>query len=104
GWGSPADFLKQWLAQLVFLAVVVAGIARVVRMNLLGYFLVLAVPSLLLGAQELLSQPDGFYRRQGYLVIATLALLLIWPLSRWLMGSPKPPHGTAATSGADPAP
>ena len=90
-WGSPADFLKQWLAQLIFLAVVVFGIARVVRMNLLGYFLVLAIPSLILGAQELLSQPNGFYRQQGYLVLAALLALLSWPLTGWLTGAKLPP-------------
>jgi hypothetical protein len=94
GWGSPPDFLKQWLAQLVFLAVVVFGIVRVVRLNLLGYFLVLAIPSLALGAQELLSQPNGFYRTQGYLVLAVLAALLIWPLAAWQLGPERPrqPH------------
>jgi membrane protease YdiL (CAAX protease family) len=83
GWGSPADFLKQWLAQLILLAAVVFGIARVARLNLLGYFLVLAVPSLILGAQELLSQPNGLYRQQGYIVIAALTALLLWPLVEW---------------------
>jgi len=97
GWGSPADFLKQWLAQLVFLAVVVFGIVRVVRLNLYGYFLVLAIPSLLLGAQELLTQPNGFYRTQGYLVLAALAALLIWPLTAWFVGSERPREDKAPT-------
>jgi membrane protease YdiL (CAAX protease family) len=87
GWGSPADFLKQWVAQLVFAGIVVLGVARVARLNLLGYFLVLAVPSLLLGAQELLSQANGFYQRQGYLVLAALAALLAWPLAGWFTGT-----------------
>jgi hypothetical protein len=95
GWGSPADFLKQWVGQLVFLATIVFGITRVVRLNLLGYFLVLAIPSLLLGAQELLSQPNGFYHRQGYIVLAALAALLAWPLTAWLTG-PEHPHPAAA--------
>jgi membrane protease YdiL (CAAX protease family) len=98
GWGSPADFLKQWLAQLIFLAVVVFGITRVVRMNLLGYFLVLAIPSLVLGAQELLSQPNSFYHRQGYIVVAALAALLLWPLVAWLTESGRPPGKAAATA------
>ena len=67
GWGSPADFLKQWVASAVFLAVVVFGVAQVVRLNLLGYFLVLAIPGLIVGAVELLSQPNGFYHAQGSL-------------------------------------
>jgi hypothetical protein len=94
GWGSPADFLKQWLAQIIFLAVVVIGSARVARLNLLGYFLVLAIPSLVLGAQELLSQPNAFYRQQGYVVLAALAALLIWPLAAWLTGPQRPQTST----------
>ena len=91
GWGSPADFVKQWLAQLIFLTVVVLGIVRVVRLNLLGYFLVLTIPSLLLGAQEMLSQPNSFYRQQGYIVMAVLLALLLWPLTAWLGGRRERP-------------
>ena len=99
GWGSPADFVKQWLAQLIFLAVAVFGITRVVRLNLLGYFLVLTIPSLLLGAQEMLSQPNPFYRQQGYLVIAALVALLLWPLAAWLRGNNSaPPAAEPATT------
>jgi membrane protease YdiL (CAAX protease family) len=98
GWGSPADFVKQWLAQIIFLAVVVMGVARVVRLNLLGYFLVLALPSLVIGAQELLSQPNGFYRQQGYLVLAVTVALLVWPLAQWMRARPTP-SATTAVSG-----
>jgi membrane protease YdiL (CAAX protease family) len=83
-WGSPADFAKQWIARAIFLAVVVFGVSRVARLNLLGYFLVLAIPGLLLGAVELLSQPTAFYRQQGAICLGALALLLIWPLAGWL--------------------
>ncbi|HKF26388.1 MAG TPA: hypothetical protein VKB24_10435, partial [Candidatus Acidoferrum sp.] len=85
-WGSPADFAKQWLVRLVFLAVVVFGVSVVARLNLLGYFLVLAVPSLLGGAESLLREPNGFYRRQGYIALLSLAVLLVWPLAAWLGG------------------
>jgi len=94
GWGSPADFVKQWLAQVIFLTVAVIGVARVVRLNLLGYFLVLALPSLVIGAQELLSQPNGFYRQQGYVVLAVTVALLVWPLLEWMRA--KPTSATAA--------
>ena len=90
GWGSPADFLKLWLAQLIFLAVVVFGIARLVRLNLLGYFLVLAIPSLIQGAQELLSQPNRYLHTQGYVVLAGLGILLLWPTAAWLSGQTGP--------------
>jgi hypothetical protein len=88
GWGSPADFVKQWLAQIIFLTVVVIGVARVARMNLLGYFLVLALPSLVVGAQELLSQPNGFYRQQGYVVLGVMVSLLGWPLVQCMRTRP----------------
>jgi hypothetical protein len=83
-WGSPADFVKQWIARAVLLAVVVFGVTKVVRLNLLGYFLVLAIPGLLLGAVELLSQPNAFYHQQGAICLGALAVLLIWPMAAWL--------------------
>jgi len=79
-YGSPADFLKQFLVQVIVLAVVVFGIRRVVRFNLLGLFLVAAGTSLLAGASELLSQPDPFYRNNGYILLFALGVLLAWPL------------------------
>jgi membrane protease YdiL (CAAX protease family) len=89
GWGSPADFLKQWIAQLIFLAVVVFGVTRVARMNLLGYFLVLAVPTLILGSEELLAQPNRYYHQQGYLTLAALVALLVWPVAAWMGQRPR---------------
>jgi hypothetical protein len=84
GWGSPADFAKQWLASAIFLAVVVFGVMRVVRFNLLGYFLVLVVSALLSGAVELLSQPNGFYHTQGVACLMVLAAILAWPVVSWM--------------------
>ena len=94
-WGSSADFAKQWIAHAVFLAVVVFGVSRVARLNLLGYFLVLATPGLLLGAVELLSQPNAFYHQQGAICLGALAVLLIWPLAAWLTAKDKSPEITA---------
>ena len=88
GWGSPADFAKQLLGQIIFLAAVVFGITRVARLNLLGYFLILAIPSLLLGAVELLSQPNGYYHQQGWLALVALLGLLGWPVRSWLRARP----------------
>jgi membrane protease YdiL (CAAX protease family) len=91
-WGSGADLLKQFLGSVLVLGVVVFGIRNVVRFNLLGCFLVVAGSALLSGALELLPQPDGFYRTQGYWVVAALVVLLVWPLVAWRMGSRQEAH------------
>ncbi|HKN23269.1 MAG TPA: type II CAAX endopeptidase family protein [Candidatus Acidoferrum sp.] len=82
-WGSAADFVKQFLASVIMLAVVVYGIRRVARFNLLGLFLVIACTSLLGHASELVTQPNGFYRTNGYAILLAVALLLAWPLVTW---------------------
>jgi hypothetical protein len=84
-WGSPADLGKHFLAQLIMLGVLSFGVIKVMRFNILGCFLVVAGTSLVGGAAELLSQPDSFYRTNGYLILAALVLLFVWPLIAWRM-------------------
>jgi hypothetical protein len=84
-WGTPADFAKQFLAGALLLGLLIFGISRVVRFNLLGAFLVVAGTSLLAAAAKLVSQPDAFYRANGYAVLLLLAGLLAWPLAAWSM-------------------
>ena len=88
-WGSIADFLKQFLGSVLILGIVVLGIRNVIRFNLLGCFLVIACGAFLGGAVELLSQPDPFYRTQGYLVAGAIVLLLAWPLVAWRTSTTK---------------
>ena len=85
-WGNAADFLQQFLASLLILGIVVFGIRRVARFNLLGIFLVVASTASPAGAVEMFSQADGFYRSQGYFIVAALVLLLGWPLVAWWYG------------------
>jgi membrane protease YdiL (CAAX protease family) len=84
-WGTPADFAKQFLAGALLLGLLVLGIRRVMRFNMLGGFLVVAGISLLAAAAKLVSQPDAFYRANGYAVLLMLAGLLAWPLAFWKM-------------------
>jgi hypothetical protein len=82
-WGTPADFAKQFLAGALLLGLLVFGIRRVARFNILGSFLVVTGTSLLAAAAKLVSQPDTFYRANGYVVLLILAGLLAWPLAAW---------------------
>jgi hypothetical protein len=60
------------------------------RFNILGCFLIIAGTSLFGGAAELLSQPDSFYRANGYAVLLVLVLFFAWPFVAWRMrGSAK---------------
>jgi hypothetical protein len=85
-WGSPTDFAKQFVARFVLCGVLVLGVRYIMRFNLLGCFLVIASTSLVGGATELLTQPDEFYRANGYAVLILVALLLSWPLASWRLG------------------
>jgi hypothetical protein len=86
-WGSPTDFLKQFGLNLILLAIVVFGIRRVVRFNMLGLFLITAGTVMLGGATQLLRQADNFYHSQAYVVLVALAGLLAWPLVMARVGS-----------------
>jgi hypothetical protein len=83
GWGSPADLAKQFLARLILLAVLAFGVQRLMRLNLLGCFLIVAGTSIFAGAAELLAQPDSFYRANGYALLLVLALFFAWPFAAW---------------------
>jgi hypothetical protein len=70
----------------VWIAAIGLAVRYIVRLNALGYFLVLAGLALLSGAGEMLGQPDSFYRVNGYGVLAGLAVLFAWPLIGWRKG------------------
>jgi hypothetical protein len=88
-WGTPADFAKQFLAGALLLGLLAFGIRRVARFNILGSFLVVTGTSLLAAAAKLVSQPDTFYRANGYVVLLILAGLLAWPLAAWRRGASR---------------
>jgi hypothetical protein len=85
GWGNGMDFAKQFLAAAILLSVIVFAVRRVIRFNVLGCFLAVALLTLLAAAAQLLGQPDAFYRANGYAMIVMMLLLLAWPLWVWRM-------------------
>ncbi len=84
-WGSGADFAKQFLAEAILLAVIVFGVSRVIRFNVLGCLLIVVCLTFLSAAVQLLSQPDAYFHTNGYAVILAMLVLLAWPLSVWRM-------------------
>jgi len=95
-WGNGADFSKQFLEQFILLSVLVMGVKRIMRFNILGCFLIVAGTSLFAAAAGLLAQPNAFYRANGYVVLSALVLLFAWPIVAWRMqssnGAGQPAH------------
>jgi len=88
-WGNAGDFVQQYVFRCIFLAVVVFGVRWIVRMNLLGVFLVIFGTAMVSSASALLQQTNSFYRASGYAVLAILAVVLACPVVKWRMASPE---------------
>lgn len=76
--GTPAngpDFAKHLLLSSFQLAVVWFFVTQVIRFNLMGCFLLTAAVALIAGAIELFRQPVFFYRLNGGICVAGLAML-----------------------------
>lgn len=99
-WGSPADFLKQFLAVIILFVVVIVGMQQLVRFNLLGLLLIIVCTALLGPALTFLAQPDALYRRHGYGLLAAVVVFLAWPLLIWRLGGNAAPMGDAASNSA----
>jgi hypothetical protein len=84
-WATGADFAKQFLVDAILLGVIVFGVRKVIRFNMLGCLLIVALLALLGAAAQLLSQTDAFYRANGYAVVVMMLVLLAWPLTVWRM-------------------
>ena len=81
--GSAADFARQFLIGLIAVTIIWWAIVRVLRFNLLGYFLIFASLTLLGAGSELYIQPNSVLRRAGVVSFAALAVMLLWPLVAW---------------------
>jgi hypothetical protein len=85
--GSAGNFIEKALVVFVSLGLIWWATQRIVRFNLLGYFLAVLLVSLASSAVELLRQPNSFFRVNGWVVVVTAAVLLLWPLVKWHWGT-----------------
>jgi hypothetical protein len=60
---------------------------RILRFNLLGYFLVAAMTELIPEAIDFIAQPNAYFHANAYAVIAFAAALVAWPLVSWVRGT-----------------
>ncbi|HET9400960.1 MAG TPA: hypothetical protein VFO34_08420, partial [Candidatus Acidoferrales bacterium] len=81
--GGAADFARQFVIGLIAVTIIWWAIVRVLRFNLLGYFLIFANLTLLGFGSELYVQPNSALRRAGVISFAALAVMLLWPLVAW---------------------
>jgi hypothetical protein len=89
-WSDPMDVAKKMALAAMWIVVIDLAVRYLVRFNVLGYFLILASLALLSGANELLRQPDHFYRANGHGVLMALAALYVWPFFAWSRGTSTP--------------
>ncbi len=82
-WGSAADFARQFAMRLVLVVILWVGVRRLVQFNMMGYFLVAAVPGLLSAGAVLIKQPNSFFRMNGWAVMIGAVVLLAWPVMAW---------------------
>ena len=99
-WGNTTELIFKLLTAALLLAVLVWGVSRVARFNLLGCFLVLAGKALVGAAAPLLAQPHPFYRASGYGILLAIGLFYLWVLMTWrLKTTPSQPLTHSDTAG-----
>ena len=84
---TPGAFLRDAAFHLLTIVVLWLGVTRVVRFNVMGYFLLAAMIVLVPDAVELLKQPNAYFHANGYAVVAFALGLLAWPLVLWRRNS-----------------
>jgi hypothetical protein len=80
---TPGAYFREAAFQLVAIAALWYGVTHFARFNVLGYFLLAAMVSLVPSAIELLEQPNPYLQANGYAVLAFALAILAWPLMRW---------------------
>ena len=88
--GSPENgsaLILGFVFTLLKLYIIWWVILKIVRHNLLGFFLLVAALPLFSTGTSLIAQPNTYLRNNGVIVLGVLALVLLWPLAAWLRGT-----------------
>ncbi len=87
GGGSAGGLLQNVLIGWTGMLLIWWAVHRVVRFNVLGYFLAIALTVLAPAAAELLRQPNSYLSANGWTLVAAAILLLLWPIIAWQRGN-----------------
>jgi len=82
-WGSAGDLVQSSVLSLLELAIIWWGARSLVQLNFLGYFLLAMLLSLSPAIEALIRQPNAYYRANGAILIAAVAILLVLPVVWW---------------------
>jgi hypothetical protein len=82
-WGSAGDFVQSAILGFLELAVIWLGARYLVRLNFLAYFLVAMMVLLSSAIDDLMRQPNTYYRANGVILITAVAILVVLPLIWW---------------------
>jgi hypothetical protein len=80
---SAGAFLSATAFYLLAIVALSLGVTRLVRFNVMGYFLLVSIVWLVPADIELLEQPNSYFRANAYAVIAIALAILSWPLVHW---------------------
>ena len=88
-WGSAGDLVQSAVLGFIELAVIWWGAKFLARLNLLAYVMLASLLSLSPAIAGFVQQPNTYYRTNGAILIAVVAVLLILPVTWWRAAAPR---------------
>ncbi len=85
---TARGFLRETAFNLVLVTALWFGVTRIIRFNMLGYFLLAAMTALVPGVIQLIEQLNPYFHVNGYAVIAFAIAMFAWPFIFWRRTSP----------------
>lgn len=82
-WGSSGDFVQSAVFGFIELAVIWWGARYLMRLNFLACFFLVMLLALSPAIDGLIRQPNPYYRINGAILIAAVAILVVLPLVWW---------------------